>query len=139
MGSDFLGLSSSTEMRCTAVLLVLPRHKQLLCDRCWEAAGWPSSLVTSLTSEYVLPPACLQSCVSLLCPHRKPLLACSGVFKLAVLVMAQCPCSAFTQAGNPPAFHGVPVNSPELSCIFPWICERVNEFPSLLAENWRSV
>lgn len=58
------------------------KHKQLLCDHCWEAAGWPSSLVTSLTSESVLPPARLQSCVSLLCPHRKPLLACSDVFRL---------------------------------------------------------
>lgn len=120
-------------MRGTAVLLVLTKHKQLLHNHCWEVAGWPSSLVTSLTSEYVLPP------VSLLCPHRKALLACSGVFKLAMLVMAQHSCSAFTQAANPPAFHGVPVSSPELSYIFPWIHERVNEFPSLLAKNWRSV
>lgn len=74
------------------------------------------------------------------CAHTEnPSLLFSGVFKLAVLVMAQCPCSAFTQAGNPPAFHEVPVSSPELSCIFPCIHERVNEFPSLLAKNWRSV
>lgn len=139
-GISFLGLSSGTEMRHAAVLLVLSKHKQLLCGHCWEAAGWPSSLVTSLTLEYVLPPACLQSCVSLLlCPHRNSLLACSGVFKLAVLVMAQRPCSASTQAGNPPTFHGVPVSFPELSCIFPWIRKRANEFPSLLAKNWRNV
>lgn len=144
LGSDFLGLNSATEMRRSAVLLVLTKHKQLLP---WPFLG--SSRLAQLTGNIPNFRICSASCLLvslLLCPHRKPLLACNGVFKLAVLVMAQCPCSAFTQAGNPPIFHGVPVSFSELSCIFLWICEeRMNflqfagkELEKCLTQQWKS-
>lgn len=136
-GSDFLGSSSNTEMRHSAVLLVLTKHKQLVCDHFWEAACWPSSLVASLTSGYVLTPACLPHSS---CAHTENPSLHAVVFSCWLCWWWLCAHVLLSlKLVTPPTFHGVPLSSPELSFIFSWLCERANEFPSLLAKNWRSV
>lgn len=109
--------------------------------------GWPSSLVTCLICR-VCAASCLLVILDLtpLVPMQKTPACVQWCFQAGCAGDGSEPIFCFHSSWEPSHFpvrtqaksSWVPISSPELSCIFPQVPERVDEFPNLLEKNQRS-